>query len=185
MNWLCYLFDQYIYQDYVTESVFQGDEELITTQKRAKVENVDHPDGLLKCQVRLVGLWDGVPLDALPWAEYHLPVGARFNDGDFKPCQVGDYVWVRFDEGDSRYPIITGSCYFAPDVTIEDDLKRRDLTVNAMALNDNGEIIDPYHGQKDLENRVLRHVSDAFIEDPLRVLRVARFAARYHNYGFI
>lgn len=76
------------------------------------------------------------------------------------------------------------TCYFAPDVTIEEDLKRRDLTVNAMALNDDGEIIDPYHGQKDLENRILRHVSDAFVEDPLRVLRVARFAARYHDYGF-
>lgn len=76
------------------------------------------------------------------------------------------------------------ACYAEPDVTIEQDLLRRDLTVNAMAQNGDGEIIDPYHGQQDLENRILRHVSDAFIEDPLRVLRVARFAARYHNYGF-
>ena len=76
------------------------------------------------------------------------------------------------------------SCYFAPDVTIEDDLKRRDLTVNAMAMDDNGNIIDPYNGQQDLNDRILRHVSDAFTEDPLRVLRVARFAARYHKYGF-
>ncbi|MBU2869693.1 multifunctional CCA addition/repair protein [Colwellia sp. E2M01] len=76
------------------------------------------------------------------------------------------------------------SCYFAPDVTIEDDLKRRDLSVNAMAMDELGNIIDPYNGQQDLNNRVLRHVSDAFIEDPLRVLRVARFAARYHKYGF-
>ena len=76
------------------------------------------------------------------------------------------------------------SCYFAPDVTIEEDLKRRDLTVNAMAMDNNGNIIDPFHGQQDLANRVLRHVSDAFVEDPLRVLRVARFAARYHSYGF-
>ena len=76
------------------------------------------------------------------------------------------------------------ACYAASDVTIEQDLLRRDLTINAMAMNKNGTIIDPYHGQKDLENRVLRHVSDAFIEDPLRVLRVARFAARYHNDGF-
>lgn len=75
-------------------------------------------------------------------------------------------------------------CYAAPDVTIEQDLLRRDLTVNAMAMHDDGTIIDPYNGQKDLENRVLRHVSNAFIEDPLRVLRVARFAARYHNDGF-
>ena len=76
------------------------------------------------------------------------------------------------------------SCYFAPDVTIEQDLLRRDLTVNAMAMADNGDIIDPYNGQKDLSKRILRHVSDAFVEDPLRVLRVARFAARYHKYGF-
>jgi len=76
------------------------------------------------------------------------------------------------------------SCYAEPDVTIEQDLLRRDLTVNAMAMTSEGKIIDPYHGQQDLENRVLRHVSDAFIEDPLRVLRVARFAARYHRYGF-
>ncbi|KGJ95504.1 metal dependent phosphohydrolase [Colwellia psychrerythraea] len=76
------------------------------------------------------------------------------------------------------------SCYFAPDVTLEQDLLRRDLTVNAMAMDQNGEIIDPYNGQRDLNDRILRHVSDAFIEDPLRVLRVARFAARYYKYGF-
>ena len=76
------------------------------------------------------------------------------------------------------------SCYFAPDVSIEQDLLRRDLTVNAMAMDENEQIIDPYNGQQDLNNRILRHVSDAFVEDPLRVLRVARFAARYHKYGF-
>lgn len=76
------------------------------------------------------------------------------------------------------------ACYAEPDVTIEQDLLRRDLTVNAMARNTYGEIIDPYNGQQDLSNRVLRHVSEAFIEDPLRVLRVARFAARYHEFGF-
>ncbi len=76
------------------------------------------------------------------------------------------------------------ACYAEPDVTIEQDLLRRDLTVNAMAKAHSGDIIDPYNGQQDLENRVLRHVSNAFIEDPLRVLRVARFAARYHSYGF-
>ena len=75
-------------------------------------------------------------------------------------------------------------CYAAPDVTIEQDLLRRDLTINAMAMSEDGTIVDPYNGKKDLENRLLRHVSDAFIEDPLRVLRVARFAARYHNDGF-
>ena len=76
------------------------------------------------------------------------------------------------------------NCDFSDDVTIEQDLRRRDLTVNAIAMNVDGQLIDPYHGQDDLNNRVLRHVSEAFIEDPLRVLRVARFAARYHKYGF-
>ncbi|MCJ8319095.1 MAG: multifunctional CCA addition/repair protein [Colwellia sp.] len=75
-------------------------------------------------------------------------------------------------------------CYAEPDVTIEEDLLRRDLTVNAMAKTNDGTIIDPFNGQKDLEDRILRHVSEAFVEDPLRVLRVARFAARYHSYGF-
>lgn len=75
-------------------------------------------------------------------------------------------------------------CYAEPDVTIEQDLLRRDLTVNAMAMNDEGKIVDPYNGLKDLNNKILRHVSPAFSEDPLRVLRVARFAARYHSYGF-
>ena len=76
------------------------------------------------------------------------------------------------------------SCYAAPDVTIKEDLLRRDLTINAMATDINGNIIDPYNGQKDLKDKKLRHVSNAFVEDPLRVLRVARFAARYHGYGF-
>ena len=72
----------------------------------------------------------------------------------------------------------------SPDVTIEEDLIRRDLTVNAMAQAEDGTLIDPYGGQKDLEARILRHVSPAFAEDPLRVLRVARFAARYAGLGF-
>ena len=76
------------------------------------------------------------------------------------------------------------TCYAAPDVTLEADLQRRDLTINAMARDDDGEIIDPYNGRDDLENRLLRHVSPAFSEDPLRVLRVARFAARYAHLGF-
>lgn len=67
----------------------------------------------------------------------------------------------------------------SPDVTLEDDLIRRDLTINAIAEDENGAIIDPYNGQADLENKILRHVSQAFTEDPLRVLRVARFAARF------
>ena len=71
-----------------------------------------------------------------------------------------------------------------PAVTLEQDLLRRDLTVNAMARSAEGEIIDPYGGQRDLAARVLRHVSEAFVEDPLRVLRTARFAARYAHLGF-
>ncbi|MEP1447549.1 MAG: multifunctional CCA addition/repair protein [Paraglaciecola sp.] len=76
------------------------------------------------------------------------------------------------------------SCDASSEVTLEEDLLRRDLTINAMAMDDQGKIIDPYNGQQDLRNKLLRHVSDAFVEDPLRVLRVARFAARYHNLGF-
>nr|WP_151704139.1 hypothetical protein [Nitrincola alkalilacustris] len=72
----------------------------------------------------------------------------------------------------------------SPDVTLEDDLARRDLTINAMARSAQGELIDPYGGQRDIAARKLRHVSDAFSEDPLRVLRVARFAARFAPLGF-
>ena len=74
--------------------------------------------------------------------------------------------------------------YTDPSVSLEDDLIRRDLTINAMAMDEQGQIYDPYHGHDDLNHKILRHVSSAFAEDPLRVLRVARFAARYHQYGF-
>lgn len=68
----------------------------------------------------------------------------------------------------------------APDVTLEDDLRRRDLTINAIAKDpESGELIDPFRGQEDLQKRILRHVSEAFAEDPVRILRVARFAARF------
>ncbi|WP_288443332.1 multifunctional CCA addition/repair protein [uncultured Pantoea sp.] len=73
---------------------------------------------------------------------------------------------------------------FAPDVTLEQDLQRRDLTINAIAQAADGTLIDPYHGQQDLQQRTLRHVSAAFNEDPLRVLRVARFAARFAHLNF-
>lgn len=73
---------------------------------------------------------------------------------------------------------------FHPGVTLEQDLERRDLTINAMARDVNGVLVDPYGGQKDLEDKILRHVSPAFGEDPLRVLRVARFAARFEPLGF-
>ena len=73
---------------------------------------------------------------------------------------------------------------FSPTVTLEEDLQRRDLTINAMARDAKGQIIDPFGGRADLEARVLRHVSPAFAEDPVRILRVARFAARYEELGF-
>ena len=72
----------------------------------------------------------------------------------------------------------------SPEVTIEEDLGRRDLTINALARDDDGELIDPHGGLADIESRVLRHVSDAFVEDPVRVLRTCRFAARFHHLGF-
>ena len=75
-------------------------------------------------------------------------------------------------------------CDFSADITLEQDLIRRDLTINAMAQDLQGNLYDPYHGADDLRQRILRHVSPAFVEDPLRVLRVARFAARYHHLGF-
>ncbi len=76
------------------------------------------------------------------------------------------------------------SFYTDPSVTLEEDLIRRDLTINAIAMDDDGKIYDPYNGQQDLDHKILRHVSIAFIEDPLRVLRIARFAARYKALGF-
>jgi tRNA nucleotidyltransferase (CCA-adding enzyme) len=75
-------------------------------------------------------------------------------------------------------------CDFSPDISLEEDLARRDLTINAMAQDSEGNLIDPYQGKKDLDNRIFRHVSDAFIEDPLRVIRVARFSARFKVFDF-
>lgn len=75
-------------------------------------------------------------------------------------------------------------CYSAPDVTLEQDLARRDLTINAIARDTDGNYYDPYGGRSDLQQRLLRHVSAAFNEDPLRVLRVARFAARFADLNF-
>ncbi len=73
---------------------------------------------------------------------------------------------------------------FAPTVTLEDDLRRRDLTINAIAQADDGTLVDPHGGRRDLDARLLRHVSSAFVEDPVRILRVARFAARFASLGF-
>lgn len=73
---------------------------------------------------------------------------------------------------------------FSPEVSIEDDLQRRDLTINAIAKDAEGRLVDPYGGLRDIERRQLRHVSDAFSEDPVRILRVAKFAARFKSLGF-
>ena len=72
--------------------------------------------------------------------------------------------------------------YTSPNVTLEEDLMRRDITINAIAEDEDGNIYDPYNGLRDIENKVIRHVSDAFIEDPLRVFRVARFFARFEDF---
>jgi tRNA nucleotidyltransferase (CCA-adding enzyme) len=76
------------------------------------------------------------------------------------------------------------SVHASPDVSLEQDLLRRDLTINAIAMTPEGRIVDPYGGQQDLQKRILRHISPAFTEDPVRILRVARFAARYRHLGF-
>lgn len=112
----------------------------------------------------------------------------------FKPVGSDFPVFIHPDSGEeyalARTERKSGKGYAgftwhtSPDVTLADDLVRRDLTINAMAQSDDGTISDPYNGQRDLQDRVLRHVSPAFEEDPLRVLRVARFAARYAHLGF-
>jgi tRNA nucleotidyltransferase (CCA-adding enzyme) len=110
------------------------------------------------------------------------PVGADF-PVFLHPLSGEEYALARTERKSGRG--YGGFTFFAsPDVTLEQDLTRRDLTVNAMAEDDQGNLIDPYGGQRDLEARLLRHVSPAFAEDPLRVLRVARFAARYAPLGF-
>src|SRR3990167_3389860 len=76
------------------------------------------------------------------------------------------------------------NCNYNINVTLEEDLLRRDLTINAMAIDEFGKIIDPYRGLDDIKLKKLRHISAAFADDPVRVLRVARFAARYHHLGF-
>jgi tRNA nucleotidyltransferase (CCA-adding enzyme) len=110
------------------------------------------------------------------------PVGADF-PVFLDPKTGEEYALARTERKSGRG--YGGFVFHAsPEVTLEEDLIRRDLTINAMAEDDQGNLTDPYHGQRDLEARLLRHVSPAFAEDPLRVLRVARFAARYAPLGF-
>jgi len=105
------------------------------------------------------------------------PVGKDF-PVFLHPVTHEEYALARTERKSGRgYKGFT--VYSAPDVTLEQDLARRDLTINAMARTEDGTLIDPFHGKEDLNNGVLRHVSDAFHEDPVRILRVARFAARF------
>src|SRR3990167_4743881 len=115
-------------------------------------------------------------------AQGYQPVGADF-PVFLHPRTKEEYALARTERKQGHgYKGFT--VYSAPDVTLEDDLRRRDLTINAMAEDEQGKLVDPYGGAADLKAGVLRHVSDAFVEDPLRVLRVARFAARFSGRGF-
>lgn len=135
----------------------------------------------------------GRPVTDIDWlvvgatAEEMLAQGYRPVGEDFPvflhPKTQEEYALARTERKSGRG--YGGFTFFAsPEVTLEEDLTRRDLTINAMAEDDHGNVLDPYGGQKDLAARLLRHVSPAFAEDPLRVLRVARFAARYAPLGF-
>jgi tRNA nucleotidyltransferase (CCA-adding enzyme) len=136
----------------------------------------------------------GLPVRERDW----VVVGARAEElqaQGFKPVGKDFPVFLHPRNGEeyalARTERKTGPGYrgfetlFSPDVTLEQDLERRDLTINAIAKDpDGGGLIDPFGGQRDLRERVLRHVSGAFVEDPVRVLRVARFAARFAPLGF-
>ena len=110
------------------------------------------------------------------------PVGADF-PVFLHPVTKAEYALAR-TERKSGHGYKGFKVYAAPDVTLEDDLRRRDITINAMAEDEQGRLIDPFQGAEDLRNGVLRHVSAAFAEDPVRILRVARFAARFAKRGF-
>jgi tRNA nucleotidyltransferase (CCA-adding enzyme) len=115
-------------------------------------------------------------------AQKFIPVGKDF-PVFLHPKTREEYALARTER--KIAPGYTGfNFHTAPDVTLEQDLIRRDLTINAIALSSSGQLIDPYGGQNDIKNRILRHVSPAFNEDPVRLLRVARFAARYAHLGF-
>ena len=135
----------------------------------------------------------GIPVNERDWCVVGATSADLTNQG-YK--QVGkDFPVFLHPESGEEYALArterkTGAGYHgfefltSPDVTIEEDLGRRDLTINAIAQDADGNIVDPYDGMSDIDNRILRHVSDAFVEDPVRVLRVARFAARFSALGF-
>ena len=121
----------------------------------------------------------GATADAMLAAGYQ-PVGKDF-PVFLHPKTKEEYALARTERKIARG--YTGFAFQAdPDVTLEEDLLRRDLTINAMAFNEDGSLVDPYGGANDIAAKVFRHVSDAFAEDPLRVLRLARFAARFTEF---
>jgi len=135
----------------------------------------------------------GLPVKERDWCV----VGATPDDLEglgYKPVGNDFPVFLHPESGEeyalARTERKTGSGYHgftfhtSPEVTIEEDLARRDLTINAMAMDPDGNLIDPCNGQADIESRTLRHISAAFAEDPVRILRAARFAARFHALGF-
>ena len=135
----------------------------------------------------------GLPIQDTDWVvvgstpEHMQQLGYKPVGGDFPVFlhpQTGEEYALARTERKSGHGYGGFTFHAAPDVSLEDDLQRRDLTINAMAMDEQGRLIDPYGGQADLAAGILRHVSPAFAEDPLRVLRVARFAARYAEQGF-
>lgn len=135
----------------------------------------------------------GYPFHERDWVVVGATPEEMISDG-FRPVGKDFPVFLHPDTGE-EYALARTERKTAPgysgfvfhtdtNITLEDDLIRRDLTINAMAQSDDGELYDPYNGLKDLKAKQLRHVSNAFCEDPVRILRVARFAARYHHLGF-
>lgn len=112
----------------------------------------------------------------------YVPVGSDFPV--FIKPQTGEEYALARTERKSGHGYQGFTFHTDENISLEEDLVRRDLTINAMAEDQDGSLIDPYGGQRDLDAKLLRHVSDAFAEDPLRILRVARFAARYYHLGF-
>jgi tRNA nucleotidyltransferase (CCA-adding enzyme) len=135
----------------------------------------------------------GIPVSERDWCVVGA-TPAELTDQGYKQVGKDFPVFLHPDSGEeyalARTERKTAAGYHgfefhtSPEVTIEDDLGRRDLTINAIARDSDGNIVDPYDGMDDIDNRVLRHVSDAFAEDPVRILRVARFAARFSALGF-
>ena len=135
----------------------------------------------------------GLPIKEVDWlvvganpdemiAKHFVPVGKDF-PVFLHPDTKEEYALARTErkKGKGYHGFVF---YSDKNLSVEDDLRRRDFTINAMALDENNNLIDPYGGKKDLESKVLRHTSPAFVEDPLRVLRCARFLARFHSCGF-